>query len=108
MIMDRLIRCFPKEERPSAIDILTARGDQRKPVDKTISKSDLEIKVASISCEYLEELYLEETLSNCNNQNVQEVVRQFDSRANEAIDKYLDSDKTHSDKIREFLLVNDN
>ena len=35
-------------------------------------------------------------------------MRQFDSRANEAIDKYLDSDKTHSDKIREFLLVNDN
>ena len=64
--------------------------------------------MASISCEYLEELYLEQTLSNCNNQSVQEVVRQFDSRANEAIDKYLDTDKTHSHKIREFLLVNDN
>ena len=63
--MDSLIQNFPEGTRPTPIEILTARGDQRKPVQQTISKTDLELKVATISCEYLEELYLQSTLRQC-------------------------------------------
>lgn len=108
--MDSLIQNFPEGTRPTPIEILTARGDQRKPVQQTISKTDLELKVATISCEYLEELYLQSTLNSRGNQfarTTEDAIRQFDMRACEAIDKYLDADKSHCHKIREFMVIDE-
>ena len=63
----------------------------------------MEIKIATISSEYLEELYRNDQQAG----GTEEIVSQFDMRANETIDRYLDINNSHRFKIREFLVVDD-
>ena len=56
-LVDNLEQSFPLSQRPSALELLTSLGDQRKPIQQNISKTALELKIAETSCQYLEEQY---------------------------------------------------
>lgn len=57
-IIEMLDSAIPVSQRPNQVEILRSLGDQRKPIAGSVAKDPLECRIASVSCQHLEELYL--------------------------------------------------
>ena len=63
-MIETLDGAIPLSQRPNQVQILTSLADQRKPIQGVVSKDSLDCRIAAVSCQNLEKLYL--------GQNVQE------------------------------------
>ena len=57
-MIQMLDQALPASSRPKPIDVIISMADQRKAVAGMIAKDPLECRLASVSCQNLEGLYL--------------------------------------------------
>lgn len=57
-MVENLDGAISLSQRPSQVQILTSLADQRKPVHGVVCKDSLDCRIAAVSCQNLEKLYL--------------------------------------------------